>query len=204
MPRHPLSPQQFAENVAEFGGGSANRNMRPLIPGADKGYMVSDFGHEKRFPGNPSAQNIESFRSEKAPQLQRPGAYTGAWTYGGDTFLDVSRRVMDKPAAMKRGERQGQLGIYDLEKDRSIKLLQGPLQGRNKGTLFAGLPREERQRIATSNSELRAKNIQRGLAQKQGRRALGDYYGQGNQPHGHSALSPQQMGGVRGRQGRLF
>ena len=107
MPRHPLSPQQFAENVAEFGGGSANRNMRPLIPGADKGYMVSDFGHEKRFPGAPKPTDIEHFREEKSPQLQRPGRYTGAWTYGGDTFLDVSRRIMSKPQAMKRGEQQG-------------------------------------------------------------------------------------------------
>ena len=48
--------------------------------------------------------------------------YIGCWIDNGDVYIDISANIQDRGQALKVARENGQLAIYDIEKNESIYL----------------------------------------------------------------------------------
>lgn len=48
--------------------------------------------------------------------------YIGCWIDNGDVYIDISANIQDREQALKVARENGQLAIYDIEKNESIYL----------------------------------------------------------------------------------
>lgn len=94
-------------------GGFTVHNHFGDAPGS--GYMVSVEGSEQVIPvAGLKADDIVRFRAAHADALAAPDTFLGAWVEDGKVFLDVSKVVHDRNAALQAGRDGRQLAIYDL------------------------------------------------------------------------------------------
>jgi hypothetical protein len=81
------------------------------------GYMVSVFGSESTFSANASgeerAEYVRTFVNKNAYELCKKGMFLGAWIYEGLVYLDISKNISNKRAAMTEGYLNAQLAIFD-------------------------------------------------------------------------------------------
>lgn len=94
-----------------------------LEPSAEKkGFMVSLYGSE--IQENNINKVIDKIyqRAEELKNGKKKRFFVGVWLYEGTWYIDTSLNIKDFKKAVKFGESQKQIAIYDLEKNTSIKL----------------------------------------------------------------------------------
>jgi hypothetical protein len=90
--------------------------------GPSGGYMVSVDKHgEETVPiKDLTPGRVADYMSVHQQDLKDPHNYLGGWVYKGKVFLDVSRNVADRNEAMRLGDANSQLGIYDLNSGQTV------------------------------------------------------------------------------------
>ena len=87
-----------------------------------KGYMVSIYGTEQKENNIDKVIDKIEKRAEKLKKANKKGFFVGVWFYEGLWYIDTSLNIKDYKKAVKFGESQKQIAIYDLEKNTSVKL----------------------------------------------------------------------------------
>lgn len=101
----------------------ATLTAETLEPSQEKnGYMVSFYGSEEQIQDINILIDKIYERAEKIKKSNKKRVFVGVWFYNGIWYLDTSRNIKDYKKAVKFGESQKQIAIYDLEKNESIKL----------------------------------------------------------------------------------
>ena len=103
--------------------GGATLEVESLsIANLNDGYMVSIYGSESQFE---SIEELIKGIKQKRKDLKEAkikGYFIGIWYYNGRYYLDTSRNIKDKRDAIKFGESQKQIAIFDLKNNKDIKL----------------------------------------------------------------------------------
>lgn len=103
--------------------------MTPRYEGDEAGFSIKEStgrsGGKGTYASHANAESIVDntadiarFRNSNADRLAGRGAYLGGWGYGGDRYLDVSRRFIGRNRASRArmfGQRNDQIGLYDTE-----------------------------------------------------------------------------------------
>ncbi len=86
-------------------------------------YMVSLAGRSQIFEAGhtPTAKDYQDYAKKNADQLGKGENHIGIWRDpAGATFLDVSKSMKDRNAAVMTGRKNNQQSIFDLKKMREI------------------------------------------------------------------------------------
>lgn len=87
------------------------------------GYMVSLHGLETQVPiGEAYSKKTMQLLKKYRKMARQYNGSLGLWIDKGTLFIDISINIIDKKEAIKVGIDNKQLAIYDIVKDKSIKL----------------------------------------------------------------------------------
>lgn len=130
---------QFTTQVATTGGATYN-----IVTGTTptSGYGASLRGHEKvielpasyiRYKQSVKEEFISghvlSYIAAHGLELENSWDYIGAWMHDGKLYLDITRVFDELYDAVLFGILNGQLAIYDFNRDESIELPEGQTHG---------------------------------------------------------------------------
>lgn len=172
-----LSHDQFAARVNE---GGASRDLQTLTERSDtdpahKGLFAVSFpkdphGLEETHVDPVSRQDVIDHRQRMLadPTISNvPSAVQGGWTSAGKRYLDASRLIPGKTAALGQARRDKQKGMQDMEKGETVYTRRGyaqadvPRPKKVMGTPSSGFTVREvaKPKISPSRSAVSARRV---------------------------------------------
>ncbi len=108
---------QIFKSTIKNGGASYNLNGHS----PSKGFMVSNFGTEKKIPLNQFNKKVLK-NYIKANKKHLKNAFIGTWIDSNIVYLDISKKEKDKNKALEIAKKNKQLAIFNLSNFESIYL----------------------------------------------------------------------------------
>jgi ribosomal protein S18 acetylase RimI-like enzyme len=123
---HERMTQEIAENTIQhlMRDGGYTVNAHRSVP--KQGWMVSLPGHEQQYASVPDVTptGVQRYIDQHEKVLKQNDHYIGGWVdkTSGKTYLDTSKRINDRDAAIAEGRRNKQLAIYNIGSGEEVRL----------------------------------------------------------------------------------
>ena len=113
-----MTLQEIFDSVHKTGGAT----YRPFSRQTPRGYMVSRKGTEEKYRGF-NVHHLLRYEADHRTMLTcSPDLYVGIWVDNGTTYLDLSVAIPDRHVAIAFAKAQGQLAIYDIANNETIRV----------------------------------------------------------------------------------
>ena len=103
------------QTIKQNNGATLNSNLSPVT--LKTGYQVSK---RDLLAVDASTLSMDMLEMVKRQQQPKRGEYIGVWIEAGKAYIDISKRIASRKAALQAGRDYNQISIWDWKKQKAI------------------------------------------------------------------------------------